>query len=176
MELISYTDSDGQAVTDQLTHGGETVNYESHSRDSSSSVYWLADIGPRAFLEEIVEDFDSEDYGMAVLTDAYGKTLEEEQQGPIETTVGELTGIEDFYDRVGFFVVGDDDYEATWERTSDHPDVENNEVCFLLKSEESIDTSLLEEIMERTLEESNRFYEEVRELHRTDFEDLKRRV
>lgn len=176
MELISYTNSDEQTVTDQLTHGSESVNYDSHSRDNSSSVYWMADTGPQAFFEEIVEDFDSEDYGMAVLTDAYGKTLEEEHQGPLETTVGELTEIEDFYDRVGFFVVGDGDYEATWERTSDHSGVEDNEICFLLKSDESVDNSLLEEIMDETLEESDRFYQEVRELHRTDFEDLKTRV
>ncbi len=132
-------------------------------------------MGPQNFFEQITEDFDSEDYGMAILADNYGKTLDEEHQGPVETTVGELTDIEDFYDRAGFIVVGNEEYEATWEDTSGYTDVDT-ELCFLLKTEESVDNSLLEDFMNRTLGESDKFYDDVRELHTTDFKDLKAKV
>lgn len=175
MEVLDLTGSDGELVRDQLSYGVESLAYEKGSDTAFSSVYWGADITPQDLFDQITADFEDDDYGMAVLMDGYGRTIDERHQGPLETTVAGLTNIEDLYDRAGFIVVGDDEYEATWEDRSESAGAEA-ELCFLLKTEESIEDSLLEELMEETLDQADRFYNDLREMHTTEFEDLKARA
>lgn len=174
MELFSHPNYDDvECLEHQLNFGDEAINFERSSRNKMSSVHWLANLGPEEYFEEVWDDFGSEDYAMTVLKDSYGKTLDQEHLGPLETTVGELTNIEDFYDRAAFIVLDGGNYEATWEN---YPDKEDNRVCFLLKSDESVVDSKLEHLMDKTLEGSDRFYDEIKDLHRADFEDLRRRA
>lgn len=170
---VSQTHSSGELIRERLRYGSQTLTYED-SEDGDVSVHWRADMEPQDFFEKITEDFNQDDYGMAILTDDYDRTPGK-YQGPIDTTVEGLRHLKEFYNRAQFIVVGDEDYEATWEDTGERkgPD---SEICFLLKADESVENSLMEDLMDETLEEAESFYEDVREMYTTDFEDLRARA
>jgi hypothetical protein len=171
---LDFNEPGGKILQDARSYGDESVTYSKSSGDGYTLASWSADVGPRDFFNEIAEDFDPEDDAEVKLEKS--ETGSNENEGSVETIFGEMTDFEDFYKRVGFMAVGNEDYDAIWERSSDYDGVEDNRISFLLKSEESIDNSRLGYFIDRTLNNSEEFYDDAREFHNTDFEDLKSKL
>ena len=172
MEVYQITNTGSEGLRDQIRYEDEVLTYEKNSINNATSVYWRTSMRSQNFFEEITEDFDTEDYAMVVFSDEYGQTLDEEHEGLVETTLGQLTDIEDMHNRAKFVAVENEGYSVTWENlnTAAEDDIE---LCFLLKTEESADKSLLRDFMDETLDQSDRFYEDVKDLHASSFKELK---